>query len=708
MIALEGADARHDRLRRWLDAAAAAWLVVLPALRPLVWSGEPSDTANAGYACLLAAAIATGLMRRALGGGSLALGRVAWVGVVFLAIAAIGAWRSPFPFQAWTTWCGWVLHLGAAVALSDVIHARPGLLVAGLLAGLAAECATLAAQVRWERPALIAQLAINPAAVEQEQLREQYEVRATTWRLEGTFLLANTLAAYLITVVPLVAGLAWSAWRRRAPGRFALSALTALALLALARSGSKMGMLALLLASMVVAGSCAGRWRTVILAALLGVLLTGLALPTLRERVVASAGVRIDYWRAGVGMIAERPWSGHGLDGFQLHYPRLKPPAAEETIIAHNEPLQAAVDLGLPAAALLVAWWVLALTGVWRTRRVIALDEPARARGAAALTAGAVMVYAFVVTGVLDGRALEPIWQLGYGAGLIVLAVVVAWGVPLPPLPAWAAPIGLLACLIHAGADFHLHSPQVVGPLALIAVLATGRSSVAPRVFSRVFARVGAATAIALLAVISGLGIVWAARDDLRQRAMLADTVLHRLVLEHQFAYPGSEETVAGLHEALGEFGIGLAMLEPQPELRLADAAVAELAAASARWPADPALATLAVSIAVRASQLDPASEMRFTRFFSDALQRWPGHLGFVAPAAEHHRRLADLPDVDRDSSLAMAQALYVRAVKLYPTHLPLRRRLARVARMRGDMATAQAQEAEVARLLPSVHPTNR
>ena len=698
------AEARHDRLRRWLDAATGGWLVVLPALRPLVWSGEPADTANAGYACLLAAAIATALLRRALGGNAVALGRVGWVGVVFLAIAALGAWRSPFPFQAWTTWYGWALHLGAAVALADAIRARPGLLVAGLLGGLAAECATLAAQVRWERPALIAQLALDPAAVDQERLRAHYDVRASSWRLEGTFLLANTLAAYLITVLPLVAGLTWSAWRQRAPGRFALGALTVLAALALARSGSKMGILALALAiTVVAAASLRGRRRVLSVAGLVAVIGVALVVPALRARVVASADVRLDYWRAGVAMVAEKPLFGHGLDGFRQQYPRLKPPGGEETVIAHNEPLQAAVDLGLPAGVLVLAWWLLAVSGVWRARREIVLAESGRSRATAAVIAGVLMAYVFLATGVLDGQTLGPWWQAMYGAGLIAVAMAVVWAIPMPPLPAWAAVSGLLACLIHALADFHLHSPQVVGPLALVAVLAGGGVP-SPRRKS------GSWAALALILLVGALGISVAAgaRDDLRQRATQAETVLRRLVLEHRQARDDGyrAETVVGLQQALGAFDATLASLGPEPEQVLADAAVAEIAAASQRWPADPLLAGRAVSIANLAATLSPSAAQRFTPLVDGFQKRWPDHLLFVHAAAVHHRRLATLPDAGVEPDLV--QALLVQAIRLYPTHLPLRRQLIAIARARGDETSAQEQEAEVARLLPLVHPANR
>ncbi len=269
---------------------------------------------------------------------------------MFLAAAAWGCWRSPVPAAAWAQWAAWALHLGAAWALWPVIRARPGLLVAGLFGGLAGELLLLIGQGTWERAALQRAFRDDPNLVGRDDLREQFAVRVGSWRLEGSFLLANTLAAYLITLWPLLADLTW---RCRGPARWTAGTLLVLASGGLAFSGSKAGILALLVA-LAVTGVLlipAWRWRAAIIAGALAICAAAALVPWVRTHVAASADVRVGYWQAACAMVAERPWSGFGLDGFESAFPRLKPAWVEDTIFAHQETLQAAADLGCAGGA---------------------------------------------------------------------------------------------------------------------------------------------------------------------------------------------------------------------------------------------------------------------------------------------------------------------------------------------------------------------
>jgi hypothetical protein len=667
--------------------------VALPALRPLVWSGDPADPANIGYACLLAVAIAIGWLRRALGDRVVRCGWIGGLGSLVLVLAAVGAWRSPYPYDAWALWIAWVLHIAAALALADAARARPGLLVAGLLGGLVAEGATLAAQVRWERPALLARLALDPGVVEHEALREQYAARAASWRLEGTFLLANSLAAYLVLLAPLVAGLAWSTWRARR-GRVAALVLAALTILAVLRTGSKMGMLALVAASAVAATVVARGWmRAALVTAAVAAVILALVLPASRERLAGSAAVRIGYWRAAVAMIGERPWTGHGLDGFKLHYPRRKAPGAEPTTIAHSEPVQAAVDLGLPAAVAFVVWMSAILAALWRARRPLELTLSPRQRVVPALLAGMVVAYALAAAGGFSGAGSASGPGMLVGAVLAALVVLTAAGMPLAPLPGWAIPAGVLACLLHACADFPLHSTQVVGPLALLVVLG-GPPPIGPGV--RLPARIWGGGALAILALACALGVIAQVHADRRERVVAAADVLRRT----------ASDGMGGLQSALLDFGLpGDASIED-----LAQALLAEVMTESRSFPTDPRLAEQAVFAVTAATAASPALAERLLPALRDFAQRWPLHLVFLTGCAELERTIARsaADPLERERAARAAIEWSHRAVALAPTHLPLRRQLARQLRASGDRVGAAHQEAEVGRLEPLVHPADR
>ena len=88
------------RLARPLLIVAGLWLLALPLLRPLIWSGDPTDLANLFHLVLLTAATTTGLIWRALIPDEFCDGRPWWAralpwGMVFLVIAVVSAWASP-------------------------------------------------------------------------------------------------------------------------------------------------------------------------------------------------------------------------------------------------------------------------------------------------------------------------------------------------------------------------------------------------------------------------------------------------------------------------------------------------------------------------------------------------------------------------------------------------------------------------------------
>jgi O-antigen ligase len=720
-----------------VEAVAGMWLVVLPLLRPLVWSGQPTDVANLFYLVLLTAGITTGLLLRGLEAPSAAgsdpagirrwWSRPAVWGGIFLLFAVYGSLASPLPASAWTLTIGWTLHVAAPVALWPAIRRRPHLVLSGLLAGLAGELLLLIGQVCWERPRLAAQLADDPALTVERRVAEQYQARIGSWRLEGTFLLANTLASYLILVLPLLLACAWRAHVARLPLRWALLTSAVAALTALGVSGSKAGILALLVAGMVVGVAClrAWRWRGGVICAVAAVLLLILLLPSVRRAVGDSAGVRLDYWRAGVVLVQERPLGGHGLDGFAVHYPRVKPPAGEETILAHQETLQAAVDLGIPAMLALLAWWAALVWSVRPSPLPVSTVTPPSARlGLAALIGvPALLGFATIAAGLLQANfAAYPgevplVWSTLFIAVVTVVARLAA-RLPLPPPTAcWCA---VLAVLLHVQADFSLHSMQVVGILAWVVMLGQAlrqgpppSPSAPPLLAGRKRQAIFAAGGLLGLALVTGGIMVCSARGEVLERARATEAVLARLRLadsgrlseaQHGQALDAFERAYAQV--VVEDRG---AALTADPREALALAIIRRALDAGRRFPADHDLVFAAVAIGEHFQALLPQRAESLTPLLERTLAEWPQDLLVTKALSEHYLRLARRATAERRQVLArQAQALAERAVDLYPTHLPLRRSVILATELTGDQETASAQRAEIERLAPLVHRDNR
>jgi O-antigen ligase len=738
----ERAPDQARRLGRWLERVGVLWLLVLPLLRPLIWSGEPTDLPNLLYLILLAGATTTGLMLRGLQpGGQPARGaRVALLGAAVLALLAVGAAHSPLPARAWTLVALWTLHLAAPWALLPLIARRPEAVLCGLVAGLLGEGAVLLGQSHWERPDLVQSFLADPALVAQSNLSDQYATRISSWRLEGSFLLANTLAAYLITLWPLLAAATLRAWRSRAPARAVLTLALAVASVALALSGSKAGISCLALAVGATLVLVLPRWRVrgLVAAALALALAGALAVPAVRAHAWASLEVRIDYWRAAVALVAEHPLAGCGLEGFAVGYPRVKLARAEDTTMAHQEVLQAACDCGIPTAALLVAWWAVLLLRL-RPRLALAgapppsgLPPPAAPAAEHALpwalvaAAGALIAFAVLFVGVLHVNFLAypggkqgaaPAW----GAGLVgVLILALAALRRLPDVPPAACFCGVLACLLHALADFHLHSAQVVGVLAMVACLglagarapAAGAAAAAqaPAAARRQWGLVLAGTAV-LLAVSAGV-MAAALRGDALEQGRRSEDVLRRAALAR---LPGADAQVRerariNLDDELERYGI--LSDDDQSVGVFALTSALSLMAESARFPRDGDLALVAAGILTYGAELSPAMMDQLTDQVERLAQAWPGQIAYAKCVADQRLHLAvrarDAHAPDAGAQAARAQRAAQLVVALYPSCLTFREGLIAAARLAHDEETVAREIAAIRALQDEVYYTSR
>lgn len=293
-------------------------------------------------------------------------------------------WRLPLLLAGWVT-AQWLLLAG------DGYSARVHLprLIAYLAAFLIAAHLSTRRDVRERLTAAIVLLALVEAAIGLTQYlagwQQIYHLQKVfyTAHASGTYVNPNHFAGLVAMALPLALAAAlggWEHYARGAPkgdGRGASSArvalfsfLTALLFLAVLFSRSRGGLLAAA-AGLAATGALwlGGSRRRREAALAVGVFLaTAAALgawiglePVLERYETTGRDIvaRTAVWRDTLKLIAERPLAGAGFGSFGDVYPRVQTAHLAFAVDhAHNDYLQLAAELGVPAAALLVASWV--------------------------------------------------------------------------------------------------------------------------------------------------------------------------------------------------------------------------------------------------------------------------------------------------------------------------------------------------------------
>ncbi|MEF7615212.1 Wzy polymerase domain-containing protein [Aquincola sp. MAHUQ-54] len=274
--------------------------------------------------------------------------------------------------------------------------------------------------------------------------------------------LSSLLLWSAIAVVPLLEA-------RRLP-RAAAAALMALLVFGITLSGSRTGLVGM--AVLTLWGLLDGRLQRPARALLLAVPLmfalswalmtvwAGQTAQTFGAALHMAAGgdissSRFGIWRDTLSLITMHPWTGVGFGEFNFAWSLTPFPHRPVAFFdhTHNLPLQFAVELGLPLAALvlgLLAW------GLWRAwRRSL---EVAGAEGSAVRAA-----FMMVLMMALHSQLEYPLWYLYF-----LLPTAWAWGACLgagrtppaaaaathPPLLLRAAGITMLVAALAAVADY--------------------------------------------------------------------------------------------------------------------------------------------------------------------------------------------------------------------------------------------------------------
>ena len=444
------------RLLALLLAVAAPLLIAMP-LPPIVTMGNQL-LAILGWGVVMLVAPAPALERATL--------RAAAPLLAVLAMAAIGCVASiqmgGLPSPPGNGQLG-VLLLAAAVTLHGTAAGASGpigflrpfgitLLVSGVVGALTAVLQIFAPHLLPEAVVVLPNL---------------------PGRASGNIGQSNHLADYLlwglIAIVPLA-----RAWRADAPrarvthaARAGWAAAALLMIFGLVLSGSRMALVALLLMALwgALDRALSGPVRVALVASpvVWGLLLwgtswwiahyTNLGL-SLTDR--GSAGVtayRADIWRAALVLIREQPWLGVGWGQFNFAW-SLTPLSIDARAgglmdNTHNLPLQLAVELGVPAALVMMGLLLGALG--WAFARVRRLPGEAGIGARAML----LIVLAMGVHSMFE----YPLWYSylllpttwAFGLALGVAAAARKPAVVAPPLRAWRA-LGLMMPVLAASA----------------------------------------------------------------------------------------------------------------------------------------------------------------------------------------------------------------------------------------------------------------
>ena len=130
-----------------------------------------------------------------------------------------------------------------------------------------------------------------------------------------------------------------------------------------------------------------------------------LAYGTSQSPVDTSWGLRLRMAEVTWQMVQERPWTGHGLGSWRLLWTQRVPAGTREAdnSTPHNEYLMVATQAGLPAAVLLLGWWLAMAAAAVRAGMV----------GVPALMIWLTLALAALANAVMrDPKFAVPLWLL--------------------------------------------------------------------------------------------------------------------------------------------------------------------------------------------------------------------------------------------------------------------------------------------------------
>ena len=487
-----------------IGVAAAAAGIVWCAMHPA--DSVAVDLGGARGFCLLTMVVAGGwLIASTWAGPPRSLERLDWATLVMVAAVvgsgivhagrtvtpaiggplALGPPRGPIAAEsiAWAAG-GAAVIAGRRLGLSSMKFG-----VAELIAGVGVLLSIWAVHQKFvSLPATLAAFEADPAgtlrsigidAEAGSRARELFADRLRDGGPTASFALANTLAAALVVPWTICFAAAWSFQRVDRWAAAAAGLAAAIVGGAIVASGSTAGLVAALLATVLVSlarpiahlakGSGAGRVTAVGVAAgaVAAVGLAGtIVYVAAGGRLPTTLRYRVAYWRASGQMLAAEPATGVGPGLFQARYPAFRDIQSHEVIAdPHNFLIETATSGGILAAAGLIALLALLLS---RSAAGAASDAKVSGWWLAAGAAGAYLAAWYWA--VWAGAVFEVDPQL---IGLpIGVGLVWAAGPALAGVPAFVWRIGLAATLVDLSVSGGWTVPGVAA--GMIAALAMG------------------------------------------------------------------------------------------------------------------------------------------------------------------------------------------------------------------------------------------
>jgi O-antigen ligase len=251
--------------------------------------------------------------------------------------------------------------------LKDVYYASLFLFAAGALAFSRGQT----------RRAVILAVTILASVVSVQSL-----LSANRWRFEiGMTYDPNVTAAYLVMVVPWVAG--WAALER--DKLLKLIPLAAIPLLAMTivRTGSRGGILGFLVLIPFLYSISPPRRRGLVTLMIVGIsAILSLTAQRQLNRLRSTLFDKTDYnythidgrmmvWGRGMSYVKEKPFTGHGINGFRYRELawKIQTQGGGRETEAHNMFLEVAVDLGVVGFGTFVTAFIASIAGVIKLRR---------------------------------------------------------------------------------------------------------------------------------------------------------------------------------------------------------------------------------------------------------------------------------------------------------------------------------------------------
>jgi O-antigen ligase len=319
------------------------------------------------------------------------------------------------------------------------------------------------------------------------ELRTDFWGRVAAAEPFATFIYQNSLGAFLVIALPLMLSAflfvrkpflslvqllkedyLWSKILRAG-----LLAITILMLFVLVKTGSKGAFVCFIASAIIIFVmhlklSKASRIALLIAGVILFLFIFTLTLdiisapdnPPWAENISGSLKVRFDYWRAGVKIIKDNIWTGVGLNQFGSKYLYYKSGRAGETTRAHNDYLQFASEMGLPALVISLLIWFIILKSIIYPQRKQPENPPTQSL--LPFIAGAVLA---LVIGALLQAPLIPSLSV---AIVYLIWIFTFWSLSSYLIPAVHDNIkfiriallsGILGFLLHCTIDFNFYVP---------------------------------------------------------------------------------------------------------------------------------------------------------------------------------------------------------------------------------------------------------